>query len=55
MFTNSVPNFGKVFVESVQVYNLVSDILCKLFGVSHGSGEVGMQEMDSVDSLDLHT
>ncbi len=39
----------------VQVYNLVSDVLCQLFGLARGSGDVGMEDTDSMDRCLLYT
>ncbi len=33
----------------VQIYNLVPDVLWQLFGLAHGSGEVGMEDTDYMD------
>ncbi len=35
--------------------NLVPDVLWQLFGLAHGSGEVGMEDTDSMDRRLLYT
>ncbi len=39
----------------VQIYNLVPDVLWQLFGLAHGSAEVGMEDTDSMDRCLLYT
>ncbi len=39
----------------VQGYNLVPDVLCQLFGLARGSGDVGMEDTDSMDRSFIHT
>lgn len=36
------------------VYNLVPDVLGQLFGLTHGSGEVSIKEIDSTDTHALY-
>lgn len=36
------------------VYNLVPDVLGQLFGLTHGSGEVRIEEIDSADTHALY-
>lgn len=42
-------------VALAQVYSLLTDFLWQLFVVAHGSGKVGMEETDFVDTRALYT